>query len=530
MHPGTERPRRGAARAYPELDAVREAAERARSIWSAAPCATFCSVAAAPTSTSSSWATPPRSPPRLGAEVVEHERFAHRQGAASTATRSTSPPPAPRPIPQPGALPVVEPAAGLEADLARRDFTINAMAIPLRGEPRADRPPRRRGPTSTPGCCASSIPAPSWTTRRGRCAPPATRRASASSWSRRPQELLRAADLEHGLGRSPRGRAAAAGRRAGRRRRLRPARRVGAGRAARGRGRAGRRGGGAARSGRPGADVAPREQRGARRGAGAARGTRRRWPPSSPERPSEARRAGGRARPGRAGPGPGAGRRVARSVPARVARRRPRDRRRGPDRRRGRRRDPRSAGASSEALRRKLDGEIAGRERGAGGGAGGGEERTMEWREGTGSRWLRGDAAGRDGGLLDPGRRGQRAAFDGLNLGVLTEDEREAVVENRRRLAPRSASPPSGSRSAARCTAPSWRSTPARRCRARSRGRARRDRRGRRPRHRRGRPGGARLRRRLPAGRARGPRWGGDAPLRLARPGGGDRRPRGRGG
>jgi tRNA nucleotidyltransferase (CCA-adding enzyme) len=31
---------------------------------------------------------------------------------------------------------VVEPAAGIEADLARRDFTINAMAIPLRGEPR----------------------------------------------------------------------------------------------------------------------------------------------------------------------------------------------------------------------------------------------------------------------------------------------------------------------------------------------------------------------------------------------------------
>jgi tRNA nucleotidyltransferase (CCA-adding enzyme) len=31
---------------------------------------------------------------------------------------------------------VVEPAADVEADLARRDFTINAMAIPLHGEPR----------------------------------------------------------------------------------------------------------------------------------------------------------------------------------------------------------------------------------------------------------------------------------------------------------------------------------------------------------------------------------------------------------
>jgi tRNA nucleotidyltransferase (CCA-adding enzyme) len=33
-------------------------------------------------------------------------------------------------------LPVVDPAAGVEADLDRRDFTINAMAIPLEGEAR----------------------------------------------------------------------------------------------------------------------------------------------------------------------------------------------------------------------------------------------------------------------------------------------------------------------------------------------------------------------------------------------------------
>ncbi|HXR30107.1 MAG TPA: hypothetical protein VN752_03070, partial [Solirubrobacterales bacterium] len=38
--------------------------------------------------------------------------------------------------PHPGALPVVEPGADLTEDLARRDFTINAMALPLQGEVR----------------------------------------------------------------------------------------------------------------------------------------------------------------------------------------------------------------------------------------------------------------------------------------------------------------------------------------------------------------------------------------------------------
>jgi len=37
--------------------------------------------------------------------------------------------------PHPGALPMVQPAADIESDLARRDFTINAMAVPLGGEP-----------------------------------------------------------------------------------------------------------------------------------------------------------------------------------------------------------------------------------------------------------------------------------------------------------------------------------------------------------------------------------------------------------
>src|SRR4051794_7438973 len=71
---------------------------------------------------------------QLGADVVSHERFATAKvGLAGheidiAAARSET-------YPDPGALPVVEPAAGIEADLARRDFTINAMAVPLREEP-----------------------------------------------------------------------------------------------------------------------------------------------------------------------------------------------------------------------------------------------------------------------------------------------------------------------------------------------------------------------------------------------------------
>jgi tRNA nucleotidyltransferase (CCA-adding enzyme) len=72
---------------------------------------------------------------RLGAEVVSHERFAtakvrldgHELDVASARSET---------YPRPGALPVVEPAATIEEDLGRRDFTINAMAISLQGAPR----------------------------------------------------------------------------------------------------------------------------------------------------------------------------------------------------------------------------------------------------------------------------------------------------------------------------------------------------------------------------------------------------------
>lgn len=72
---------------------------------------------------------------RLGGAEKEHERFGtvkvevegHEVDIATARTET---------YPEPGALPVVAPGESLEADLARRDFTINAMAIPLDGEAR----------------------------------------------------------------------------------------------------------------------------------------------------------------------------------------------------------------------------------------------------------------------------------------------------------------------------------------------------------------------------------------------------------
>lgn len=80
---------------------------------------------------------------RLGGEVREHQRFAtakvhlgeHEVDIATARTES---------YPHPGALPEVEPAEGIAADLARRDFTINAMAVPLRRDPELIDPHRGR--------------------------------------------------------------------------------------------------------------------------------------------------------------------------------------------------------------------------------------------------------------------------------------------------------------------------------------------------------------------------------------------------
>jgi tRNA nucleotidyltransferase (CCA-adding enzyme) len=69
---------------------------------------------------------------RLGADPVAHERFAtarvvlegHRVDIAAARTEAYA---------RPGALPDVSPASGIEEDLARRDFTVNAMALPIAG-------------------------------------------------------------------------------------------------------------------------------------------------------------------------------------------------------------------------------------------------------------------------------------------------------------------------------------------------------------------------------------------------------------
>ncbi|MGH2877892.1 MAG: hypothetical protein ACRDLV_16690, partial [Solirubrobacteraceae bacterium] len=71
---------------------------------------------------------------RLGAPQRTHDRFATCEvsldGIRIDLARARS-----ERYPRPGALPVVEPAT-IEEDLKRRDFTINALAVPLGGERR----------------------------------------------------------------------------------------------------------------------------------------------------------------------------------------------------------------------------------------------------------------------------------------------------------------------------------------------------------------------------------------------------------
>jgi tRNA nucleotidyltransferase (CCA-adding enzyme) len=120
-------------RAYPELEAVREAAGKTpvylvggavRDLLLGRGRADLDLVVVG---------DPGRIAANLDAERVEHERFAtararldgHRVDIAGARAEH---------YPHPGALPEVELAADVEADLRRRDFTINSMAVPLDGE------------------------------------------------------------------------------------------------------------------------------------------------------------------------------------------------------------------------------------------------------------------------------------------------------------------------------------------------------------------------------------------------------------
>ncbi len=102
--------------------------------WSAARCATCCSGARAPTSTWS-WSATRRRWRRSWGPSRSSTSASPRRRCSWTGTRSTSPRARSETYARPGALPDVEPAADIETDLARRDFTINAIALPLRGEP-----------------------------------------------------------------------------------------------------------------------------------------------------------------------------------------------------------------------------------------------------------------------------------------------------------------------------------------------------------------------------------------------------------
>jgi len=59
----------------------------------------------------------------------------------------------------------------------------------------------------------------------------------------------------------------------------------------------------------------------------------------------------------------------------------------------------------------------------------------MKWRESDGVRWLQVELPGATAAFTTRAGGVSEAPFDTLNLGVLTGDEREAVLENRRRLA-----------------------------------------------------------------------------------------------
>ena len=141
--------------ALPGLDRVREAAAGLAPIWSVGRCAICCWDASARTSTSPWRATRSRAgaAPRWSAR--EPTSGSPRRPCARAASSSISRRPAPRPMP--GRAPFRRSARRRSPeDLARRDFTVNAMAVPLAGQSELIDPhgglgdlERRRAPRSS---------------------------------------------------------------------------------------------------------------------------------------------------------------------------------------------------------------------------------------------------------------------------------------------------------------------------------------------------------------------------------------------
>ena len=231
---------------------------------------------------------------RLGGEAIGYQRFATAkvtlEGLDFDLARARA-----ESYARPGALPEVRPAT-LHEDLARRDFSINAMAIPLHAEPDLIDP---HGGPPRPRQWRDTRPARALVHRRSDPSAPSRPLLGAVLVHGRPRDRAsRPRDRPlHGLGGSRRGRAPQTGRRASRPGRLRAARRVGARRASRGLRRADRcrRRAGAARPWRDEVDAVLAVHAAATgRAPGAAGrlrdmlGSARELAAASPSRPSEA--------------------------------------------------------------------------------------------------------------------------------------------------------------------------------------------------------------------------------------------------
>ena len=126
----------------------------------------------------------------LGGDIRRHERFATATVEGPRA-ESTSPPREQRPTRRLGPCPTSSLRA-IEADLARRDFTVNAIAVAAR-QPGIAIDPHGGADDLRAGVLRVLHRGRSSTTRRERCGPPATRRDSGwrssqapARWSRRP--------------------------------------------------------------------------------------------------------------------------------------------------------------------------------------------------------------------------------------------------------------------------------------------------------------------------------------------------------